>query len=74
MIMWLETVVKPLKEKLGKLMIWFDNCGCHKTSIVDDVIQELDVQIACFPPNLTGVLQVLDLVVNGPLKAHTQKI
>ena len=55
-------------------MTWFDSCGCHKTSIVDDVIQELDVQIACFPPNLTGVLQVLDLVVNGPLKARTRNL
>jgi hypothetical protein len=74
MIMWLETVVKPLKEKLGKLMIWFDNCGCHKTAIVDEVISELSVQIACLPPNMTGILQVLDLVVNGPLKAHTRNL
>ena len=74
MIMWLDTVVKPLKERLGKLMIWFDNCGCHKTAMVDDAIHELDVQIACLPPNMTGVLQVLDLVVNGPLKAHTRNL
>lgn len=47
MIMWLETVIKPMKERLGKLMIWFDNCGCHKTSMVDEVISELGVQIAC---------------------------
>ena len=74
MIMWLETIVKPMKERLGKLMIWFDNCGCHKTSVVDDVINELGAQIACLPPNMTGVLQVLDLVVNGPLKAHTRNL
>ena len=74
MIMWLDTIVKPLKEKLGKLMIWFDNCGCHKTTLVDDVIAELGIQIACLPPNMTGVLQVLDLVVNGPLKAHTRNL
>ena len=74
MIMWLETVVKPLKMRLGKLMIWFDNCGCHKTTMVDEVIGELGVQIACLPPNMTGVLQVLDLVVNGPLKAHTRNL
>ena len=72
--MWLETVVKPLKEKLGKLMIWFDNCGRHKTTMVDDVIRELGVQIACLSPNMTGVLQVLDLIVNGPLKAHTKNL
>lgn len=74
MIMWLETIIKPLKIRLGKLMIWFDNCGCHKTTMVDDVINELGVQIACLPPNMTGVLQVLDLVVNGPLKAHTRNL
>ena len=74
MIMWLETIVKPMKERLGKLMIWFDNCGCHKTSMVDDVINELGVQIACLPPNMTGGLQVLNLVVNGPLKAHTRNL
>ena len=74
MIMWLETVVKPLKEKLGKLLIWFDNCGCHKTQTVEDVIIGLQVHVACLPPNMTGVLQVLDLVVNGPLKAHSRKL
>ena len=74
MIMWLETVIKPLKEKLGKLLIWFDNCGCHKTALVDDVINSLQIHVACLPPNMTGILQVLDLVVNGPLKAHSRKL
>jgi DDE superfamily endonuclease len=71
MIMWLELVVKPLKEKLNDLLIWFDNCGCHKTA---EVIHDLNVYVACLPPNMTGVLQVLDLVVNGPLKAHCRKL
>ena len=74
MIMWLETIIKPLKEKLGKLLIWFDNCGCHKTALVDDVINSLQIHVACLPPNMTGILQVLDLVVNGPLKAHSRKL
>ena len=30
--------------------------------------------MACLPPDVTGVLQVLDLVVNGPLKAHTRNL
>ena len=55
-------------------MIWFDNFGYHKTTTVDDVISELGVQRACLPPNMTGDLQVLDLVVNGPLKAHTRNL
>ena len=56
MIMWLETISKPLKIRLGKLMIWFDNCGCQKTAMVDDLINELGVQIACLPPNMTQEL------------------
>ena len=74
MIMWLETVCAPLKERLGKLLIWFDNCGCHKTAIVDSIINGLQIHVACLPPNMTGELQVLDLVVNGPLKAHSRKL
>lgn len=75
MIMWIEIIVVPLQVKLnGKLMIWFDNCGCHKTDHVDALIEHLGIQVACLPPNMTGVLQVLDLVVNGPLKAHTRTL
>ena len=74
MLMWLDTIVEPLKKKLGKLMVWFDNCGCHKTTVVDEVIQDMGIQVACLPPNMTGVLQVLDLVVNGPLKAHIRNL
>ena len=58
--MWLELVVKPLKEKLNDLLIWFDNCGCHKTAVVDEVIYELNVYVACLPPNMTGVLQAFE--------------
>ena len=42
--------------------------------MVDEVISVLGVQIACLLPNMTGALQVLDLVVNGPLKAHTKNL
>ena len=31
------------------------------------------MDIAFLPKNMTGELQVLDLVVNGPLKAHIRK-
>lgn len=74
MVIWLDTIVQPLKLKLVKLMLWFDNCGCHQTTVVDDVINVFGLQVACLPPNMTGVLQVLDLVVNGPLKAHTRNL
>ena len=74
MIMWLELIMLPLKTRLGKLLIWFDNCGCHKTAIVQDYIEEIGIDVAYLPPNMTAVLQVLDLVVNGPLKAHVRQL
>lgn len=70
MVMWFELVMKPIKDRLGKLMIWCDNCGSHKTSSVKEVIVETMIDVAFLPPNMTGELQVLDLVVNGPIKAH----
>lgn len=72
MVMWFELVMKPIKEENTKLMIWCDNCGSHKTSSVKDVITETGIDVAFLPPNMTGELQVLDLVVNGPIKAHVK--
>ena len=34
------------------------------------IFTEACVEVGYLPPNMTQFLQVLDLVVNGPLKAH----
>ena len=69
-VVWFELVMKPIKQRLVKLMLWCNNCGSHKTSSVKEVITETIIDVAFLPPNMTGELQVLDLVVNGPIKAH----
>lgn len=74
MIMWLELIIAPLKVKLGKILIWFDNCGCHKTPIVSTSFLENNIDVTFLPPNMTAILQVLDLVVNGPLKSHVRQL
>lgn len=74
MIMWLELIMLLLKNRLGKLLIWFDNCGCHKTDVVQKYIREIGIDVAYLPPNMTAILQVLDLVVNGPLKSHVRQL
>lgn len=74
MVLWFEVIIKPLKDKLGKMLIWCDNCGSHKTTSVTDVIREVGVDVCFLPKNMTGELQVLDLVVNGPLKAHIRTV
>ena len=73
MCMWFEVVIKPVKDNIGKMLLWCDNCGSHKTTCVYETIEEIGVDIAFLPKNMTGELQVLDLVVNGPLKAHIWK-
>ena len=70
MILWFEVLIKPIKDSIGKMILWCDNCGSHKTTCVMDVIREIGVDVVFLPKNMTGELQVLDLVVNGPLKAH----
>ena len=72
MMMWVELVMKPIKIRDEKVLLWFDNCGCHKTHIISKALSELNIRVACIPPNMTAILQVLDLVVNGPLKAHVR--
>ena len=37
MVLWFEAVIKPLKDKIGKILIWSDNCGSHKTTSVMDM-------------------------------------
>ena len=64
----------PIRVRLGKLLIWFDNCGCHKTNIVQRYIEDNDIDVSYLPPNMTAILQVLDLVVNGPLKSHVRQL
>lgn len=70
MVMWYELVMQPIRMRLGKMLLWCDNCGSHKTSSVRDIILETDIDVAFLPPNMTSELQVLDLVVNGPIKSH----
>lgn len=70
MVVWYELVMYPIKIRLGKMLLWCDNCGSHRTSSVRDAINETGIDVAFLPPNMTSELQVLDLVVNGPIKAH----
>jgi hypothetical protein len=50
------------------MLLWCDNCGSHKTGCVMKTIDEIGLDVAFLPKNITGELQVPDLVVNGPLR------
>ena len=74
MIMWLELIMVPMRVRLGKLLIRFDNCCCQKTNIVQRYTEDNDIDVAYLPPNMEAILQVLDLVVNGLLKSHVRQL
>jgi hypothetical protein len=47
--------------------------GClHKTPCLSEVYAQAKTRL--LPPNMTSKLQVIDLVVNGPIKAHIRNL
>ena len=42
--------------------------------MVKQYMDSIGLDLALYPPNMTGMLQVLDLVVNGPIKQHTRRM
>jgi hypothetical protein len=73
MCMWLDLIMAPIKKDT-KMLLWMDNCGSHLTLAVVKVMEEIEIDLALYPKNMTGIMQVLDLVVNGPVKAHTRTL
>ena len=55
MIAWFEVIMKPIRDGLGKMLLWNDNCSSHKTSIVRDVITAIGM--AYLPRNMTQYME-----------------
>ncbi len=51
------------------LLIVLDNCGPHKTTFVRDAFIEAGWKALYLPPNMTDILQPMDLVVNSMVKS-----
>jgi len=74
MCMWADLVVGPWAAVSGrkKLLVW-DSCGPHTVAAVKAIFALWGIAVEALPLNMTDVLQVMDLVVNGPLKAHMRR-
>ncbi len=74
MCMWADLVVGPWALASGrkKLLVW-DSCGPHTVAAVKTIFAAWGIAVEPLPVNMTDVLQVMDLVVNGPLKAHMRR-
>jgi hypothetical protein len=70
MVMWIDTVLGPWRERAGrrKLLI-MDNVSFHLVDVVADALKEHDIVFEPLPPNMTDLLQPMDLAVNRALKS-----
>jgi hypothetical protein len=73
--MWCDLVLEPARKKSGRArwaLIW-DNVNAHAVKSVRDVFNAAGITILDLPVNMTDILQPVDLVPNGPLKARTRR-
>ena len=77
-VMYADLVLAPWVRQLrerGRLLheqrpvyVW-DNFAAHHVQVVKDAFEAAGVDIMTLLPNTTDILQVMDLVVNGPGKS-----
>ena len=72
--MYIDLVLKPISIARGGLAMWMDNCSVHKVEALEAFFEEANIQMLWLPPNMTAILQVIDLVVNGPIKANIRRL
>ena len=72
--MWVDLCIGPhFAKKRGKSFLIWDSCGPHKTQAVLDTLKEWSIEEAKLPVNMTGDLQIMDLVGNAPAKAGIRR-
>ena len=74
LVMWFDLQLGPHYEaKRGYAGLVWDNCGPHGTVAVKECAEEWGISLLPLPPNMTDVLQVMDLVVNAPVKSALRR-
>jgi hypothetical protein len=72
--MWADVQLGPIYAlKRKKCCVVWDNCGPHKVPAVRAVLDFWNITAEALPPNMTDSLQVMDLVVNGPVKSGIRR-
>ena len=77
LIMWADVMMGAyVRQTKGKkaIIVW-DNLSSHLSSIVKKILkEEHNIETVELPKNMTSLLQVCDLIINGPLKADQRRI
>jgi len=79
LIMWGEVQIGEYAKKqfdagYGRTVIVWDNCGPHTREYVKRLFKDMYIDVICLPKNMTWLLQVVDLIINGPLKAYDRRL
>jgi DDE superfamily endonuclease len=69
LLMWLDTQLKPFVDKHGKLVIVWDNVSSHANQYLKEQFELSGVILGFLPKYMTSLLQVIDIIINGPLKS-----
>ena len=74
MVMMADVQIGPMMRKTGRrvFMVW-DNCGPHKVAAVQEAYAAWGIDSDELPAKMTDILQVMDLIANGPLKAAIRR-
>ena len=72
--MWIDLQLGPhFDAKRGYAGLVWDNWGPHGVAAVKELASAWGISLLPLPPNMTDVLQVMDLVVNAPVKAKVRR-
>ena len=72
--MWIDLQLGPYyAKKRGRCALVWDNCGPHGVQATCDMCDEWGIHHMRLPKNMTDILQVMDLVVNSPMKAGARR-
>jgi hypothetical protein len=88
MLMYVELILDPIaritrpaeqsgtrnKFNRGGHFLWMDNFSVHNNKDVLQALTNKGVVVGFYPPNMTGDLQILDLVVNRLLKQLMRRL
>ena len=74
LIMWCDLMVGPWTQAHGKkaIIIW-DNFSPHLSDLVKSEFKKWGIDVTELPPNMTSLLQVVDLIINAPVKADQRR-
>lgn len=70
-----DTMLGPwTRDNGGKTFIVWDNVSSHLNPLVKASFLKHGIELAELPPNTTSFKQVIDIFINGPVKADSRRV